>query len=72
MIALGTPYYKIKHDFSSDFTAVSEVKEEDSKFYSEEGWKIIARWREEAKAAAEKFSSQKKVTAVSEEEEKKE
>jgi len=47
-IPLGTPSYKIKHDFKSDFTSATDVKEEDSKFYSEESWAIIQQWKAEA------------------------
>lgn len=59
-IPLGTPSYKIKHDFKSDFSSATDVKEEDSKFYSEESWAIIQRWKAEAEAAKQRFLEKKK------------
>lgn len=59
-IPLGTPSYKIKHDFKSDFSSATDVKEEDSKFYSEESWAIIQRWKAEAEAARLRFLEKKK------------
>jgi hypothetical protein len=59
-IPLGTPSYKIKHDFKADFSSATDVKEEDSKFYSEESWAIIQRWKAEAEAARLRFLEKKK------------
>ena len=59
-IPLGTPSYKIKHDFKSDFSSATDVKEEDCKFYSEESWAIIQRWKAEAEAARLRFLEKKK------------
>jgi hypothetical protein len=59
-IPLGTPSYKIKHDFKSDFSSATDVKEEDSKFYSEESWAIIQQWKAEAEAAKQRFLEKKK------------
>lgn len=59
-IPLGTPSYKIKHDFKSDFSTASDVKDEDSKFYSEESWAIIQQWKAEAEAARLRFLEKKK------------
>jgi hypothetical protein len=59
-IPLGTPSYKIKHDFKSDFSTASDVKDEDSKFYSEESWAIVQQWKAEAEAARLRFLEQKK------------
>ncbi|NDD99727.1 hypothetical protein EB008_05490 [bacterium] len=59
-IPLGTPSYKIKHDFKSDFSTASDVKDEDSKFYSEQSWAIVQQWKAEAEAARLRFLEQKK------------
>ena len=47
MLALGTPFYKIKHDFKPSFQNISEVTEdeEDKKFYSEKDWKTLQEWK---------------------------
>jgi len=63
-IPLGTPSYKIKHDFKSDFSSATDVKEEDSKFYSEESWAIIQRWKAEAEAARLRFLEKKNLSEV--------
>ncbi len=57
-IPLGTPSYKIKHDFKSDFTSATDIKEEDSKYYSEESWRIIQNWISEAKNVKKNLSGQ--------------
>ena len=59
-IPLGTPSYKIKHDFKSDFSTATDVKEEDRKFYSEESWVILLQWKAEAEAARLRFLEKKK------------
>lgn len=58
-IPLGTPSYKIKHDFKPDFTSATEIKEEDSKYYSETSWRIIQSWIAEAKTPIKKNLSGK-------------
>lgn len=47
MIAIGTPLHKIKHDISSTFTSIEDIKDGDKQFYTPEGWSQIEKLKKE-------------------------
>lgn len=63
MIALGTPFYKIKHDFKSNLQSISEINDDESekKFYTEADWKTLQEWKLKRKAAETPKKPEEKV-----------
>ena len=66
MISLGTPHYKIRHDFKPVFKDVDEL-ETKQEMYDEESWKILQTWKQKSFGQNQINTEEKKIKVDSKE-----